>query len=121
MCGQNHHFTIYAPEPIDYAIHRYVDETNRLYGVLNKQLEGRDFITGDYSIADMAAYPWIVPHKRQGQIIADFPNVERWMNAIKQRPATVRAYAKSDEINPDRSATVSDEAKKILFGQRAMK
>lgn len=121
MCGQNHHFTIYAPEPIEYAISRYVDETNRLYGVLDKQLRDRDFIAGAYSIADMAAYPWVVPHKRQGQNIDDFPDLKRWLMAIKARPATVRAYARSDDINPERSATVSDEAKKILFGQRAMK
>lgn len=120
MCGQNHHFKIYAPEPIDYAINRYVNETNRLYGVLDKQLEGRDFIAGAYSIADMAAYPWIAPYKHQGQKIEDFPNLKRWLEAIKARPATVRAFAKANEVNPNRSAEVSDEAKKILFGQRSM-
>ena len=121
MCGQNHHFAIYAPEPIDYAINRYVDETNRLYGVLDTQLRDRDFIAGAYSIADMACYPWVKPHKRQGQEIDDFPNIKRWMAAIKARPATVRAYARADEIHPNRSAIVSEAAKKILFGQRAMK
>lgn len=119
MLGQNHHFAIYAPEKIDYAINRYVDETNRLYGVLDKRLEGRDFIADTYSIADMACFPWIRPHKRQGQQIDDFPNVKRWLEAIKERPATQRAYARADEINPNRSSTVSDEARKILFGQRA--
>ena len=120
MCGQNHHFKIYAPEPIDYAISRYENETNRLYGVLDKQLEDRDFIAGAYSIADMAAYPWIVPYKHQGQKIEDFPNLKRWLEAIKARPATERAFAKANEVNPNRSAKVSDEAKKILFGQRSM-
>src|SRR3546814_10317258 len=79
MCGQNHHFSQYAPEKIAYAINRYVNETNRLYGVLNKRLEGRTFICGDdYTIADMMSYPWIVPHERQGQKLEDFPHLKRW-------------------------------------------
>lgn len=118
MCGQNHHFSIYAPEKIPYAIDRYVKETNRLYGVLDRRLEGRDFVAGDYSIADMAAYPWIVPHARQGQNLDDFPNLKRWFEAIRARPATQRAYAKVDEINPGQPP-MSDEAKKLLFGQTA--
>ena len=92
MAGQNHHFSRYAPEKIPYAIDRYVKETNRLYGVLNKRLAGREFIAGDYSIADMAAYPWVVPHEAQGQNLSDFPHLERWFETIKVRPATVRAY-----------------------------
>ena len=71
MAGQNHHFSGYAPERIPYAIERYVKETNRLYGVLNKRLADREFVAGDYSI-DMAAYPWIVPHAKQGQDLNDF-------------------------------------------------
>lgn len=117
MAGQNHHFTQYAPEKIPYAIERYVKETNRLYGVLNKRLADRAFIVGDYSIADMAAYPWVVPHERQGQKLEDFPHLQRWFETIKARPATVRAYAKAAEINSQ--PTVSEEAKKILFGQTA--
>lgn len=117
MAGQNHHFSQYAPEKIPYAIERYVKETNRLYGVLNKRLADREFIVGGYSIADMAAYPWIVPHERQGQKLEDFPNLKRWFEAIKARPATLRAYAKAAEINSQ--PTVSEEAKKILFGQTA--
>ena len=117
MLGQNHHFKTYAPEKIPYAIDRYVNETNRLYGVLNKQLAGREFIAGDYSIADMASYPWIVPHERQGQKLEDFPNLKRWFDAIRARPATVRAYEKAKAINTE--ATMSDEAKKVLFGQTA--
>ena len=117
MLGQNHHFNMYAPEKISYAIDRYVNETNRLYGVLDRRLEGRDFITGSYSIADMASYPWIVPYERQGQKLEDFPNVQRWFEAIRARPATVTAYAKGAEIGGQKLMT--EEAKKILFGQTA--
>jgi GST-like protein len=116
MAGQNHHFALYAPEKIPYAIKRYVDETNRLYGVLNKQLGKYEFIAGDYSIADIAAYPWIVPYERQGQSLDDFPNLKRWFHAIRERPATVRAYAKADEVNP-KQGPMTEEDKKILFGQ----
>ncbi len=118
MAGQNHHFSAYAPEPIPYAIDRYVKETARLYAVLNKQLaDGRDYIAGDYSIADMAAYPWIVPHERQRQKLDDFPHLARWFARIGERPATLRAYARAREIN---SAPVVDEdARRVLFGQDA--
>src|SRR5690606_37845259 len=93
MAGQNHHFGVYAPEKIQYAIDRYVKETNRLYGVLNRRLEGRSFIAGEqYSIADMASYPWIVPYERQQQDLHAFPNLHRWFEQIRERPATVRAY-----------------------------
>jgi GSH-dependent disulfide-bond oxidoreductase len=118
MAGQNHHFSQYAPEKLPYAIERYVKETNRLYGVLNEQLADRAFIAGDYSIADMASYPWIVPHERQGQKLKDFPHLKRWFDAIAGRPATKRAYelAKTINIQP----TVNDEAsRKVLFGQTA--
>ncbi len=118
MAGQNHHFGTYAPEKIPYAITRYVNETNRLYGVLNKRLEHLPFIAGDYSIADMAAYPWIVPHARQGQKLEDFPHLQRWFNAIAERPATQRAYALAAQINT--LPSVHDEAaRQILFGQTA--
>jgi GST-like protein len=117
MAGQNHHFTQYAPEPIPYAIERYVKETARLYAVLNKQLADREFIAGDYSIADMACYPWIVPHERQRQNLDDFPNLKRWFAAIRERPATQRAYALAKEINP--APVVTEEAKNVLFGQDA--
>ena len=119
MLGQNHHFNRYAPEKIPYAIDRYVRETSRLYGVLNKQLEGRSFIAGDYSIADMACYPWIVPHEVQGQTLADYPHLQRWFEAIAVRPATVTAYAKGAEVSEQKPMT--EEAKKILFGQTAAK
>ena len=117
MAGQNHQFAIYAPEKLDYAIKRYVNETNRLYGVLNKRLADREFIVGDYSIADMAAYPWIVPYERQGQNLDDFPHLKRWFLAIKARPATILAYERGKEISTQ--PTVSEEARKILFGQTA--
>ena len=117
MAGQNHHFAAYAPEKIPYAINRYVNETNRLYGVLDRQLEGRDYVAGAYSIADMAAYPWIVPYERQGQDLDDFKNLKRWFQAIHDKPATIAAYAKGDAIN--RPKEMSDEDKKVLFGQTA--
>jgi GST-like protein len=117
MAGQNHHFARYAPEKIPYAIERYVKETNRLYGVLNRQLAGREFIAGAYSIADIAAYPWIVPHEAQGQRLEDFPHLTRWFTAIRERPATVRAYDKAAAINT--SPTVTEESRRILFGQSA--
>ena len=88
MAGQNHHFRNYAVEKIKYAIDRYVNETNRLYGVLNKRLADREFIAGEYSIADMASYPWIVPYKNQDQNIDDFPHLKRWLETIRERPAT---------------------------------
>ena len=117
MAGQNHHFSLYAPEKIPYAIDRYVKETSRLYGVLNKRLAGRDFILGkQYTIADMAAYPWIIP-ERQGQDIADFPNLRRWHAAIRARPATTRAYARAKEVNPQPTQIRTEEERKILFGQ----
>ena len=116
MLGQNHHFSQYAPEKIDYAIQRYVNETHRLYGVLNKQLSGQEFIAGDYSIADMACYPWIVPHEKQGQDLADFPDLKRWFEAMAARPAVVRAYEKGKAVSS--GPTMTDEAKKVLFGQR---
>lgn len=119
MAGQNHHFAVYAPEKLPYAIARYVNETNRLYGVLDHRLDGRAFIAGDdYSIADMAAYPWIVPWQRQQQDLDAFPNLKRWFQAIQARPATTRAYAKGERVSQNR-ATVTDEGKKILFGQTA--
>ena len=118
MLGQNHHFNRYAPEKIPYAIDRYVKETNRLYGVLDRRLEGRAFIIGDsYTIADMACYPWILP-EIQGQDMADFPHLARWHASIRARPATERAYARGKAVAPQQQ-TLSEEAKKVLFGQTA--
>lgn len=117
MAGQNHHFTQYAEETIPYAINRYVKETSRLYAVLDKQLSKNEFIVGNYSITDMACYPWIVPYEKQRQNLDDFPHIKRWFNTMENRPAVKRAYSKRDEINP--SNTMSKEAKQILFGQDA--
>jgi GSH-dependent disulfide-bond oxidoreductase len=118
MAGQNHHFKQYAREKLGYAIDRYVNETNRLYGVLNKRLADRAFVAGDYSIADMAAYPWIVPHENQGQKLDDFLHLKRWFDAIEARPATQRAYAVAAEINTTPIAG-DEESRKILFSQTA--
>jgi GSH-dependent disulfide-bond oxidoreductase len=118
MAGQNHHFVQYAPEKIPYAIERYVKETNRLYGVLNKRLADRPFLAGEYSIADMAAYPWTVGHEKQGQDLNQFPHLKRWFEAIQKRPATIRAYEKGREVNSAPPA-MTEEARRILFGQTA--
>ena len=117
MAGQNHHFKQYATEVIPYAINRYVKETARLYAVLDKRLEDRVFIGGKYSIADMACYPWVLLYEKQGQNLDDFPNLKRWLKLIETRPAVQRAYAKATEINT--ASTMTDEAKRILFGQDA--
>ena len=118
MAGQNHHFGRYAPQKIPYAMDRYVKETNRLYGVLDRRLAREPFLAGEYSIADMAAYPWIVPHEEQGQNLRDFPNVERWFEAIAARPAVRRAYAAGAHLQRERSG-FTDEERRILFGQTA--
>jgi GST-like protein len=115
MAGQNHHFVQYAPEKIPYAIQRYVNETSRLYAVLDRRLTEQEFIAGEYSIADMAAYPWIVPHKQQQQNLDDFPNMKRWFAAIRTRPATVRAYEIGKRISDQ--PVVTEESRSILFNQ----
>lgn len=117
MAGQNHHFVQYAPEHIPYAVERYVKETNRLYGVLNKRLADREFVADTYSIADMAIYPWIVPYERQGQKLENFPHLKRWFETIQVRPAVQRAYQVAQEINE--RPVVSDASRSILFGQTA--
>jgi GSH-dependent disulfide-bond oxidoreductase len=117
MLGQNHHFNLYAPEKIPYAIDRYVNETARLYQVLDNRLEDREYVAGPYSIADMACYPWIVPWKRQQQDIEKFPHLKRWFEAIRGRPAVVKAYEISKSVNTQR--VVDAEAMKLLFGQTA--
>jgi GST-like protein len=119
MAGQNNHFKNYAVEKLPYAIDRYVNETNRLYGVLNKRLADRPFIAGDYSIADMASYPWVTIWERQGQNIEDFPHLKRWLESITSRPATERAYAMVKDVNPGHSGIRTAEERAILFGQTA--
>lgn len=117
MAGQNHHFVQYAPEHIPYAVERYVKETNRLYGVLNKRLADREFVADTYSIADMAIYPWIVPYERQGQKLENFPHLKRWFETMQARLAVQRAYQVAQEINE--RPVVSDASRSILFGQTA--
>jgi len=119
MSGQTGHFKNYAVEKYQYAIDRYVNEVNRLYGVMDRRLVSRDYLAGEYSIADMACYPWVVPWERQGQNIDDFPNLKRWLKAIEARPATQRAYAKAKEVNPNWGGIRTAEERAILFGQTA--
>jgi GST-like protein len=119
MSGQNNHFSNYAVEKIPYAVARYRDEVNRLYGVMNKRLANNDYLAGSYSIADMACYPWVVPYERQGQKLQDFPNLKRWFEAIKARPAVVRAYELAPKINPNPPGIRTAEERAILFGQTA--
>ncbi len=115
MAGQNHHFGLYAPEKIPYAIDRYVNETGRLYAVLNKRLADRAFVAGDYSIADIACYPWVRP-ERQRQNIDDFPHLKRWKTEIAARPAVARAYAIAATVNT--APSINDaKARQVLFGQ----
>ena len=119
MAGQAYHFRQYAPEQIPYAINRYTDECNRLYGVMNKQLADREFVAGAYSIADIACIGWIKPYKNQGQDLEEFPNLKRWFETIMARPAVERGMAVGKEEREKSNLATDDEAKKILFGQRA--
>jgi len=119
MTGQHGHFSVYAPEPIPYAQERYRRESERLLRVLDTRLRGREFIAGDYGIADMACYPWISPYDKAPLDLEPFHEVRRWQAAIRERPATGRAYALSKTVNPDAGKPLSDEEKKILFGQGA--
>ena len=116
MAGQNHHFGTFAPEKIPYAINRYVAETARLYGVMDKRLADREFLAGEYSIADMACYPWVVPYERQQMNLDDFPNLTRWFHAIKDRPATIRAYQIAKDMNTTPTTPDGAEAKRVLLG-----
>lgn len=119
MTGQYGHFTAYAPAEIPYAIERYTNEARRLLRVLDKRLAGRAFIAGaDYTIADMAAYPWINPYTTVPLDMEEFAEVRRWQAAIAARPATQRAYARGPEVNPASGQPMSEEEKKILFGQK---
>jgi GST-like protein len=117
MAGQAHHFRQYAPEKLPYAIDRYTKEVNRLYGVMNKRLADREYLAGAYSIADMAAWPWVVPWKNQGQVIEEFPHLNRWFEAVKARPAVEKGFAVGSELRS--TAPMDEEAKKVLFGQTA--
>jgi GST-like protein len=118
MAGQNHHFVQYAPEKLPYAIDRYVNETARLYKVLDNRLADRAYLAGaHYTIADMASYPWVVPWKRQQMDLARFPNLARWFHAIAARPAVQRAYELAKTVNT--APVVDPKSAGILFGQNA--
>jgi GSH-dependent disulfide-bond oxidoreductase len=118
MAGQAVHFRRYAPQPLDYAIARYTDEVNRLYGVMNKRLAERDYLAGRYSIADMACVGWVRLAERQGQKLEDFPHLKRWFETIRARPAVKRAFA--IRVEAASAVDVNDpKVRAVLFGQRA--
>ena len=119
MLGQNHHFNTYAPEDIAYAKKRYTDETHRLYGVLDKRLEGREYIADAYSIADMACIGWALGWERQKMDIAEFPNVKRWIDTMLARPAVERGIAVGKEEREKMQLSSNKDQQAILFGQRA--
>lgn len=120
MAGQNHHFSGYAPEKLPYAIDRYVRETNRLYGVLERRLAQHSYLAGaEYSIADIATYPWIVPWQRQQQDLDDTPHLKAWFERVAARAATQRAYERAKDFSSPATATMSEDARKVLFGQTA--
>jgi GST-like protein len=119
MSGQNNHFSNYAQDKIPYAMDRYRNEVNRLYGVMDRRLADHQYLAGDYSIADMASYPWVTLWERQHQNIEDFPHVKRWLTAIKARPAVVKAYEWTPKINPGQGGIRTAEERAILFGQSA--
>ena len=118
MLGQRGHFAVYAKEKLPYAIERYQNETHRLYGVMDKRLADHEFLAGEYSIADMAAYPWTASWANQGIDTSEFPHVKRWQDAMAARPAVAKAMAIKAPTAPT-DLTNDEEARKILFGQRA--
>jgi GSH-dependent disulfide-bond oxidoreductase len=118
VSGHNNHFRNYAADKKQaYAIERFSNECNRLYGVMNKRLADRDYLAGDYSIADMLCWPWVVGHERQGQNLNDFPNLKRWFETIAARPAVEKGRNVAAELR--RAGPMSEQEKKVLFGQRA--
>ncbi|NOU06346.1 MAG: glutathione S-transferase family protein [Hyphomicrobiaceae bacterium] len=119
MAGQCHHFRNYAPEQVPYGIERYTNEVNRLYGVMDRQLAQHQFLADEYSIADMAAYPWVRPYKNQGQDLADFPNLDAWFKRMQARPAVAKGVKVAEELRQNYNLATDKEAQKMLFGQRA--
>src|ERR671933_2703206 len=117
MLGQNHHFRRYAPEEVPYAIERYTSETARLYGVMDKRLSEAEYFAGEYSIADMAIYPWVVPHESQGQKMESFPNLKRWYDAVGARPAVRRATEVGEELSRPLEG-MDQETREVLFGNK---
>jgi GSH-dependent disulfide-bond oxidoreductase len=119
MAGQIGHFNVYAPEKVPYAIDRYTREVARLYGVLNHRLEGRSFIVDELSIADIACYPWIVPHAAHGQNLDDFPHLKRWFETMAARPATIRTYRGVENVYTPKHGALTEDERRVLFGQGA--
>jgi GST-like protein len=119
MAGQIGHFNVYAPEKVPYAIDRYTREVARLYGVLNQRLEGRSFIVDELSIADIACYPWIVPHQAHGQNLDDLPHLKRWFDTMAARPATIRTYEGVENVYTPKHGVLTEEERRVLFGQGA--
>jgi len=118
MLGQAHHFRDYAPEKLPYAIDRYTNESRRIYRVVDTRLKDRDYVAGEYSIADMAIYPWFLHHEREGVDIGELPHVRRWMDAIGARPATQRGLAVMAERRPAKPGPQSEAQRQILFGSK---
>lgn len=129
MAGQTHHFRQYAPaltsdqRHLAYGVRRYTDETHRLYGVLDRRLADREFVAGDYSIADMAIWPWIVPWERQGQDLAEFSHLKRWFETVEARPAVQKGRWLGKDLSRDlaKAGREADAQRAVLFGQRARK
>lgn len=119
MAGQAHHFRNYAPEKIEYGINRYTNEVNRLYGVMNKRLADDEYFAGDYSIADMAIYPWVRPYKNQGQDLVEFPHLDAWFKRVQARPAVAIGVKVAEELRANTNLATDKEAQAILFGQKA--
>ena len=119
MAGQIGYFNVYAQQKVPFAIERYARETRRLYGVLDKRLADREYVAGEYSIADIACYPWIVPHAGHQQTLDDFAHLKRWFTTIGARPAVIRTYAGVEDVYAQKGAPIPDDAKRILFGQTA--
>ena len=119
MAGQAHHFRNYAPEKIEYGINRYTNEVNRLYGVMNKRLADDEYFAGDYSIADMAIYPWVRPYKKQGQDLVEFPHLDAWFKRVQARPAVAIGVKVAEELRANTNLATDKEAQAILFGQKA--
>ncbi len=121
MLGQNHHFRMYAPEKLPYAVDRYTNEAKRLYNVLDSTLADHEFMTEHYSIADMATFPWALSYKRQGIDMEDFPNVRRWFDMMKERPAVHKAIEVGKEMRRDLAKGMTEETRSVLFGTEQFK
>jgi GSH-dependent disulfide-bond oxidoreductase len=119
MAGQAHHFRNYAPEKVQYGIDRYTNEVNRLYGVMNRRLADHDYLAGEYSIADMASFPWVRPYKNQGQELSEFPNLDAWFKRMLARPAVAIGVKVAEELRANYDLSKDKAAQAILFGQKA--